>query len=155
MVVAEGLLGLNSVGDLFIECQKPHAKDDLVLHLILGRCRIERAVEVLDQSLDTAQLVESDTVVIDSEEHLQASTERVLERVLLIQLLFSPQDVLAQLFVGHQLLAPAGKLCDDTAHLVDEEQVLHQQQTIERLIDVLLVFLGIQMEYVDAVLALL
>jgi hypothetical protein len=72
------LLVLYSIGDLLIECQQPNTKCNLILHLILAARRVERALQILDKHAHAVKLVEGQTIVVNSKQHLQTSAERVL-----------------------------------------------------------------------------
>lgn len=128
--------------------------DDLVLHLVLAGVGGQAGVEVLDKALDAAQLVEGQSVVVDAEEHLETAAERVLVQVLVLDLLLGPEQVVAQLLVRHQLVAPAGQLGHDAADLVHQVRVLEEQALDEAAVDALLVLLGVEVEQVHAVLVL-
>jgi hypothetical protein len=69
-------------GDLLVESEQPNAVDNLVLHLIFAVGGVQRAVQVADETLNTVELVELESVVVDAEQHLQAAAQRVFVRIL-------------------------------------------------------------------------
>ena len=81
------LLGLYAQSDLLVEGEQPEAESDLVLHLVLARRRLESAVEEGDERVDAVQLVEDEAIVVDAKEHYEATTQRLLVRVLLCVML--------------------------------------------------------------------
>jgi hypothetical protein len=67
---------------LDIEREQPQAVNHLILHLIFARGSFQTEVQVINKTLDSVELVEGQTVVVNPEEHLQTPTQSIPEAVL-------------------------------------------------------------------------